>query len=95
MSNSLTKAELISAIASEAGLKKVEAERAIAALTGTIQGALHDGRKVTLVGFGTFSIAERAERVGTHPQTRQRMTIPSSKSVRFRPGKAMREAVND
>ena len=95
MSTSLTKAELIATIADEAGLKKVEAERAIAALTSAIQGALHDGRKVTLVGFGTFSVANRAERVGTHPQTRKRMVIPSSRSVKFRPGKAMREAVNE
>lgn len=94
MSKSMTKAELVASIASETGLKKVDAERALSALTGAIQGALVEGRKVTLVGFGTFSVAERAERVGRNPQTREPMTIPASKSVKFKPGKAMREAVN-
>jgi DNA-binding protein HU-beta len=94
MSNSLTKAELISVIASNTGLKKVEAERALSAMTTAIQAALEDGRKVTLVGFGTFSVADRPERMGRHPQTREPLLIPSKRAVKFRAGKAMKEAVN-
>ena len=54
MANSVTKADLVSKIAAETGLKKVDAEKALEAVTAAIQGALQDGKKVTLVGFGTF-----------------------------------------
>ena len=94
MAKSVTKAELVSHIASEAGLKKVEAERALAAVTGAIQGAMVDGRKVTLVGFGTFSVSHRAARMGRDPQTKKPIQIPASKTVKFKPGKALKEAVN-
>lgn len=94
MANSVTKAELVSTIASETGLKKVEAERALAALTGAIQSALADGHKVTLVGFGTFSVANRKARMGRNPRTKAPMQIPAQKSVKFKPGKAMKDAVN-
>lgn len=94
MANSVTKADLISTIASDAGLKKVEAERALSALTGAIQDALAGGQKVTLVGFGTFSVANRKARMGRNPRTKAPMQIPAQKSVKFKPGKAMREAVN-
>lgn len=95
MSKSVTKAELVANIATEAGLKKVDAEKALGAVTGAIQQALVDGRKVTLVGFGTFSVTHRAERMGRDPQTKAPIKIPASKSVKFKPGKAMKEAVND
>ena len=94
MGKSVTKADLVNSIAGETGLKKVEAERALAAVTTAIQTALVDGRKVTLVGFGTFSVTHRAERMGRDPQTKQPIRIPASKSVKFKPGKAMKEAVN-
>lgn len=94
MANSVTKAELISTIASDAGLKKVEAERALTALTGAIQSALAGGKKVTLVGFGTFSVASRKARMGRNPRTKAPMKIPAQKSVKFKPGKAMKDAVN-
>ena len=94
MSSSVTKADLVSKIAAETGLKKVEAERALVAMTAAIQGALQDGKKVTLVGFGTFSIADRKERMGRDPQTKKPIRIPASKAVRFKAGKAMKEAVN-
>jgi DNA-binding protein HU-beta len=95
MANSVTKADLVSHIASETGLKKVEAERALAAMTGAIQHALVGGKKVTLVGFGTFSVADRKARMGRDPQTKQPIQIPASRSVKFKPGKAMKDAVND
>ena len=94
MANSVTKADLVSQIANEAGLKKVEAERALSAVTGAIQSALASGQKVTLVGFGTFSVANRKARMGRNPRTKAPMQIPAQKSVKFKPGKAMKDAVN-
>ena len=94
MANSVTKADLVSQIANEAGLKKVEAERALSAVTTAIQGALASGQKVTLVGFGTFSVANRKARMGRNPRTKAPMQIPAQKSVKFKPGKAMKDAVN-
>ena len=94
MANSVTKAELVSTMANEAGLKKVDAERALLALTNAIQGALAGGQKVTLVGFGTFSVGSRQARMGRNPRTMQPMRIPASNTVKFKPGKAMKDAVN-
>ena len=94
MANSVTKADLVSHIASEAGLKKVDAERALTAVTGAIQQALASGQKVTLVGFGTFSVANRKARMGRNPRTKAPMQIPAQRSVKFKPGKAMKDAVN-
>ena len=94
MANSVTKANLVSTIATETGLTKSQAESALVSLTGAIQEALQGGSKVTLVGFGTFAVAERKGRRGSHPQTKEPMDIPPSRSVKFKPGKAMRDAVN-
>ncbi|MBA2321968.1 MAG: HU family DNA-binding protein [Deltaproteobacteria bacterium] len=90
----MTKADLVSRIATEAGLKKVEAEKALVALTNAIQGALEGGRKVTLVGFGTFSVAHRREKVGRDPQTKQPIKIPAHNAVKFTSGKALKDSVN-
>jgi DNA-binding protein HU-beta len=94
MANSVTKADLVSSIATEAGLKKVEAEKALVALTNAIQGALQGGRKVTLVGFGTFSVAHRKEKVGRDPQTKKPIKIPAHNAVKFTSGKALKDSVN-
>jgi len=94
MSTSVTKAELVSVIASQAGLKRADAERALVAMTTAIQTALVSGKKVTLVGFGTFSIAHRRARMGRNPRTKAPMQIPAQRSVRFKPGKAMKDSVN-
>lgn len=94
MANSVTKADLVTRIAADTGLKKVDAEKALEAMTSAIQGALQDGKKVTLVGFGTFSIADRKARMGRDPQTKKPIRIPASRAVRFKPGKAMKDAVN-
>jgi len=93
MANSVTKADLVSTIAADTGLKKVQAEKALAALTGAIQGALVGGKKVTLVGFGTFTVAHRKERMGRDPQTKQPIKIPASNTVKFKAGKALKDAV--
>ncbi len=94
MANSVTKADLVSHIAAETGLKKVEAERALAALTDAIRDALVGGRKVTLVGFGTFLVAKHSARMGRDPRTKKPIKIPASRKVKFKPGKAMRDVVN-
>ncbi|HJN77474.1 MAG TPA: HU family DNA-binding protein [Myxococcota bacterium] len=90
---SVTKAQLVNQIADAAGITKSSAEKALAAAIGGIQGALAGGDKVTLVGFGTFSVSERAARTGRDPRTRQPIQIAASKGVRFKPGKALKDAV--
>lgn len=94
MANSVTKADLVAAIAADAKIKKVEAERALSATLDAIRNALVGGRKVTLVGFGTFSVSSRSARMGRDPQTKKPIKIAASKTVKFKPGKAMKDAVN-
>jgi len=90
----MTKAELISAVAEKAGLKKVEAEKAVAAFIDTVTGALKKGDKLSLVGFGTFATAKRAARKGQNPQTGKKINIPAATVPKFKPGKTLKEAVN-
>jgi DNA-binding protein HU-beta len=90
----LTKTELISVVANKAGIPKAAAEKAINATTEAIQQALKKGDKVTLVGFGTFDVAQRAARQGVNPRTRETIKIRASKAPRFRAGKAFKEVVN-
>ena len=91
---STTKSDLINHIASSAGLKKVQAEAALDAMTNGIKSALANGDKVTLVGFGTFQVSERAARMGRNPRTKEVINIPASRGVRFKTGKALKDAVN-
>ncbi len=90
----MTKAELISAVAAKAGLKKVEAEKAVAAFIATVTEGLKKGEKLSLVGFGTFSTAKRAARKGQNPQTGKKINIPAATVPKFKPGKTLKEAVN-
>lgn len=90
----MTKAELITAVAEKAGLKKVEAEKAISAFIAAVTGALKKGDKLSLVGFGTFSTTKRAARKGQNPQTGSKITIPAATVPKFKPGKTLKEAVN-
>lgn len=90
----MTKAELITAIADQAGLKKVEAEKAVAAFISTVTGALKKGDKLSLVGFGTFSTSKRAARKGQNPQTGKKINIAAAVVPKFKPGKGLKEAVN-
>lgn len=90
----MTKAELITAVAEEAGLKKVEAEKAVSAFIAAVTGALKAGDKLSLVGFGTFSTAKRAARKGQNPQTGNKINIPAATVPKFKPGKTLKEAVN-
>jgi DNA-binding protein HU-beta len=90
----MNKSELITAAAEHANLSKPDAARAVDALTQTIASALKSGDTVTLVGFGTFSVKERSARTGRNPQTGLEISIAASKSPAFKPGKALKDAVN-
>jgi DNA-binding protein HU-beta len=90
----VTKAELITAVAEKAGLKKVEAEKAVAAFISAVTGCLKQGDKLSLVGFGTFSTSKRAARKGQNPQTGKKITIAAATVPKFKPGKTLKEAVN-
>lgn len=89
----MTKTELVSKIASEAGIIKSLAEKALGGFVSAVSGALAGGSKVTLVGFGTFSVAERAKREGRNPRTGKKIKIPAKKVVRFKAGKTLSEKV--
>ncbi len=89
----MTKAELVSYIAKEAGMTKSAAEKALNAFIKGVTEALSRGEKVTLVGFGTFYVAERAARKGRNPQTKKEIIIPAAKVPKFKPGKNLRESV--
>jgi DNA-binding protein HU-beta len=90
----VTKAELISSVAEQAGLKKVEAEKAVSAFIASVTAALKSGDKLSLVGFGTCSTAKRAARKGQNPQTGKKIDIPAATVPKFKPGKTLKEAVN-
>ncbi len=90
----MNKAELIDAVASEAELSKADATKATDAVLDSITGALSRGDQVTLVGFGTFSVRDRAARAGRNPQTGETIQIKASKSPGFKAGKALKDAVN-
>jgi DNA-binding protein HU-beta len=89
----MNKTELIDAIAKDAKISKNQANEVMSALEKNLQAALKNGDKVTLVGFGTFSVAQRAERTGRNPQTGKPIKIGAKKVVRFAPGKALKDAV--
>lgn len=90
----MNKSELIAAMAEKAGLQKKDAEKALTAFTEVVAEELKNGEKIQLVGFGTFEVSERAERVGRNPQTGEEMTIPASKSPKFKAGKALKDMIN-
>lgn len=89
----MNKAELIEAIASEAEITKGQANAAMDAFTSAIVGALQKGDRVTLVGFGTFSVSERAARNGRNPQTGAVIKIKATKVPKFKAGKEFSTAV--
>ena len=90
----MNKAELITAVAENADMTKKDAEKVIKAFIDVVTEELKKGEKVQVVGFGTFEVSERAERVGMNLQTRQPMTIPASKTPKFKAGKALKDALN-
>lgn len=91
----MNKAELIAKIAEESKLTKKAAETALDAFVATVESALKAGDKVQLVGFGTFSVRQRAARKGRNPQTKAEIKIPASKAPVFKAGKALKDLVNN
>lgn len=89
----MTKAELIEKVASAADIKKAEAQRVLDELIEAVKGSLKKGQKVTLVGFGTFSVSKRKARKGKNPRTGEAIKIPAAKVPRFSPGKALKDAL--
>ena len=85
--------DLKSDVADAAGITKIDAGKAVAAALGGIRDALVKGEKVTLVGFGTFTVAERPARMGRNPRTGEPAQIPAAKNVKFKAGKGLKEAV--
>lgn len=89
----MTKADLVNAMAEKAQLSKTDAEKALKAFTDAVSEALKAGEKVSLVGFGTFSVGQRAARTGQNPQTGAKIQIAAAKSPKFKAGKALKDAV--
>ena len=90
----MNKSELVDFIAGEAEISKAAAGRALDAVTTAVKKTLKKGGTVTLVGFGTFSVGKRAARVGRNPRTGAEIKIKAAKVPKFRPGKALKDAVN-
>jgi len=90
----MNKGDLIEAVASSAGLSKADAGRAVDAVIGSITDALKSGNQVSLVGFGTFTVKQRAARTGRNPRTGETIQIKASKVPGFKAGKALKDAVN-
>ena len=89
----MNKTELIAAVAEKAELSKKDAEAAITAMVDAITEALSQEEKVQLVGFASFEVKVRAERLGRNPKTKEEIHIPASKTPVFKAGKALKDAV--
>ncbi len=94
MAKVVTKADLVGQIAKNADISKAAAGKAVNAIIQNIKDSLAKGNDVTLIGFGSFTTAKRAARTGRHPQTGKQLKIPAKTVPKFRPGKALREAVD-
>ena len=90
----LNKQELVANVAEQASLTKKDAEKAVNAVFETIKGALSEGDKIQLIGFGTFEVKDRAARKGRNPQTGKEIEIAASRNPVFKAGKALKDAVN-
>ncbi|MFC3282113.1 HU family DNA-binding protein [Litchfieldella rifensis] len=90
----MNKGDLIERISREAGLSKAQAGNALDAFTASVIEVLKQGKAVSMIGFGTFQVSQRAARRGRHPQTGAEIVIPASKSPTFKAGKGLKDAVN-
>lgn len=90
----MNKTELVAAIAEQADMTKKDAEKALTAFTEVVAKELKKGEKIQLVGFGTFEVVDHAARKGRNPQTKEEIDIPASKAPKFKPGKALKDEVN-
>jgi DNA-binding protein HU-beta len=89
----MTKEELVTKIAKDVSITKVQADRALKSVLDGVTTSLKKGRKVSFVGFGTFSIGKRKARVGRNPQTGEAIKIAAAKVPKFKAGKQLKEAV--
>lgn len=87
----MNKTQLIDAIAEKAGLTKADSKKALEAFVATVGETLAAGDKLALIGFGTFSVAERSARTGRNPQTGKTINIPAKKTVKFKAGAELAE----
>jgi len=90
----MNKQELIAAVAAEAGISKADAAKAVDAFSASVTQALKKGDSVSLIGFGTFKVSQRAARTGRNPQTGKEIKIAARKAPAFVAGKALKDAVN-
>ena len=90
----MNKNDLIAAVARSAGVTKTDAANAVKSITSSISSALQRGTEVRLVGFGTFSVRHRNATTGRNPRTGERIQIAASNIPKFKPGKALKAAVN-
>ncbi|HWH73462.1 MAG TPA: HU family DNA-binding protein [Methylibium sp.] len=90
----MNKTELIEHIAKQADISKAAASRALEAVIGGVRTTLKKGGTVSIVGFGTFAVTKRAGRTGRNPRTGESIKIKSAKVPKFRPGKALKDALN-
>jgi len=90
----MTKSELVEAVAKSANIPKGSAEKAVTAFINSVSDALKQGDRVTLVGFGSFEVSSRQARTGRNPQTGKEIKIAEANVPKFRPGKALKDAVS-
>ena len=90
----MNKTDLIEHIAKTADISKAASSRALDAVIGAVRATLKKNGTVTLVGFGTFSVGKRAARIGRNPRTGEAIKIKAAKVPKFKPGKALKDAVN-
>ncbi len=90
----MNKADLLDAVSAKTGLDKHQASSALEAVLSTVSDALSQGTSVSLVGFGVFSVNERAARVGRNPRTGESIEIPPARAPKFKAGKGLKDAVN-
>ena len=90
----MTKAELVNLIAEKGEYSKKDAEKALATVTAAISDALVKGEKISLVGFGTFEVRDRKAKTAINPATKEKIDVPAKKVPAFKPGKALKDAVD-
>ena len=90
----MNKSELVDAIAQDTGLSKKDSEAALKSFVENVSNALVKGESVQLIGFGTFSVSERAARSGRNPLSGETITIAASKNAKFKAGKALKDRIN-
>ncbi len=90
----MNKNDLVAAVAEDSGLSKADAGRAVDSVFQSIASALKSGTDVRLVGFGTFSVVNRAASEGRNPRTGEKIQIPASRQPKFKAGKALKQSIN-